>query len=178
MPLGHSTSQEMYEPVKKWLLRFLSSRFKGSQIRIYNSPSMKLHNLIRNEDLYNGLSPDWPTWEIQVDIIGIIHNRNLTRIAFVDYEDRMLTFNNLAQSVSKARIAKPTYAFLISPQGPNSSLTQLLKTHQRLDVLEYTQDKNAMPRSLIIARWDGNANTIAMDSVITSSFQKVALTKF
>jgi hypothetical protein len=55
---------------------------------------------------------------------------------------------------------------------------QLLKTHQRTDVLAYTQEEDKFPRSLIVARWDANANTIAYDSLITSDSQKVQLGKF
>jgi hypothetical protein len=178
MTSAYRTEREMYGPVQGWLNRFLTSRFKHSQIRVYDTSNTKLSTLIDRYDLSSGLSPDWPTWEIQIDIVGFVHELKATHLAFVECKNTSLSLDHLAQLLGYSRVARPTHAFLISPQGPNSSLTQLLKTHQRLDVLEYTQDKNALPRSLIIARWDSNANTIAMDSVITSSIQKVELTKF
>lgn len=174
----YRTEREMYSPVQKWLSRFLTTRFKDSTVRVFDASTTKLAALIERQALQQGLSPDWPTWEIQIDVVGFVHQPSVTHLAFVECKNIPLTLDHLAQLLGYARIARPGYAFLISPQGPKRSLLQLLKTHQRLDVLEFAHDKGKLARAIVVARWDTRADSIALDSVISTGAQKTELSKF
>ncbi len=173
----YQTEHEMYDPVKRWLHHFLSVRFKSAQIRTYDASRKKLSQLIEDEGIYNGLPPDWPTWAIQVDVVGFVSTPKAAHLALVECKNTFLSLDHLAQLLGYARIAWPRYAFLVSPQGFIGPLIQLLKTHQRLDVLEYTHEPDRAARALVLARWDANANTIDFPSLITTDSQKVELNK-
>ena len=168
----------MNRPVAHWLYRFLSDRFKNAQIETYDSSSMCLSRLIADRNLHEGLSPDWPTWNIRIGVIGFIRFPHITHFALVDYKNTALTFDHMARSVACARIARPHFAFLIAPQGANRSLSQLLTVYRRLDVLEYFAEEGRLSRALIVAHWDAHGGTIALDSVVTTDAQKVELGKF
>jgi len=179
MSFAYSSEREMYQPVGEWLQQFLSNRNKNGQIRVFDASRVKLASLIQNQVLYDGLSPDWPTWDIQIDVVGFVHTANSTVMAFVECKNVPLNLDHLAQLLGYARIARPGYAFLISPQGPNSSLTQLLKVHQRLDVLEFAYYfayyKDRMPGAIVVAKWSAQARNIAYESIITTDKQKIDL---
>ncbi len=171
----YRTEREMYDPVKKWLHRFLGDRFKSAQVQTYDASRKKLSQLIEDEGIYNGLPPDWTTWEIQVDVVGFAFTPKVSYLALVECKNEFLSLEHLAQLLGYARIARPRYAFLISPQGFIGPLVQLLKTYQRLDVLEYTHEPDRASRALVLARWDANAIDFA--SIITTDSQKVELNK-
>jgi hypothetical protein len=168
----------MYEPVQKWLQHFLNARFKQSDIRVYDTSLTKLASLIDNHGLQAGLPADWPTWDIQIDVVGFVRTPTATHLAFVECKNTALALDHVAQLLGYARVAKPQYAFLLSPQGAKRPLAQLLKTHQRLDVLEFTCNEHQLAQSLAIARWDANAESIAFDTLITTDTQKVELSRF
>jgi len=172
---AYRAERDMYEPVCVWLNHFLTERFKNARIQVFDASTTRLSALIENHRLHEGLAPDWPTWEIQIDVVGFVHTSTATHIAFVECKNVPLTLDHLAQLLGYARIARPQFAFLISPQGANISLVQLLQTHRRLDVLEYSHYPNKSPRSIVVARWNTAANTIAYEQLITTDSQKVEL---
>jgi ribosomal protein S27E len=168
----------MFEPVARWLHRFLSDRFKNAQIETYVPSSMCLSRLIADGSLHKGLSSDWPTWNIRIGVVGFIRFPHTTHLALVDCRNTALTFDHMARAVACARIARPHFAFLIAPQGANRSLSQLLTVYRRLDVLEYFAEQGRLSRALIVARWDTHGGAIALGSVVTTDAQKVELAKF
>lgn len=177
MTSPYQHEREMYEPVRKWLDRFLRDRFKDAQIRVYDGPPTKLLNILRRSGPEKTLPSDWPTWDIQVDVVGFIQMPDVTHLALVECKNTALTIAHLAQLLGYARIARPRFAFLIAPQGMTGALTQLLRIYHRFDVLEYIQQDKS-PRALILARWDANSRSIDRTSVITTDFQKVQLDRY
>lgn len=133
----------MYQPVARWMARFLRARYRSAEVAVIDASTQKLASVIENSQLQGrlslqqGLPLDWPTWELQVDVVGFVRVANLTQLAFAECKNVPLTLDHLAQLLGYARIARPQYAFLLSPQGAKLSLVQLLRTHQRLDVLEF-----------------------------------------
>ncbi|RMF78937.1 MAG: hypothetical protein D6737_13100 [Chloroflexi bacterium] len=174
----YKTEREMYEPVRMWLHQFLQVRFKSATVRTYDTSKTRLSDLIERERLYEGLSSDWSTWEIKTDIVGFVHDESTTHLTLIECKNMALTLEHLAQLLGYARVAKPTYAFLISPQGPKRPLIQLLKTYNRLDVLSYTDTSDTLARSIVIAQWHPQSNSIVVDNLITSDLMKIELGKF
>lgn len=182
----YATERDMYQPVARWMARFLRARHRSAEVAVMDISTQKLASVIENahlqglSSLQQGLPLDWPTWEIQVDVVGFVQTRNLTQLAFAECKNVPLTLDHLAQLLGYARIARPQYAFLLSPQGVKRSLVQLLKTHQRLDVLEFATSgqPDQKPRSIVVAGWNASAETIAVESIITSDLQKVELGRY
>lgn len=174
----YRVEREMYEPVRQWLRRFLRNRFKGARVDVYDSSQVSLARLIEDKELHEGLPADWPTWDIQVDVTGFAQSPNSTHLTLVECKLKPLALDDLAQLLGYARIARPHFAFLISPRGLKAPLSQLLTVYQRLDVLEYAAETDRMPRALLLARWDAPAGTIAFESLVTTDAQKVEWGRF
>jgi len=150
----YKQEREMYPDVCTWFKTFLSSRFKNSSINVYDLSKISLSKFLATHES-NDLPGEWVTWDIKVDIVGIIQQPNHpTSLAFVECKIIPLTLAHLSQLLGYSRITLPVFSFLISPLGMSSSLISLLKEYQRLDVLEYYWEKGRTARRVIVAKWD------------------------
>lgn len=113
------------------------------------------------------LPPEWPSWNIQVDVVGFVVLPHSTDIAFVECKNTAITLDHLSQLLGYSRIARPLFSFLVAPQGASDSLRSLLLTFNRIDVLEYHWEPGTLSRSVVIARWDESANTIDRNTLMT-----------
>ena len=74
---------ELYEPMRKWLHRYLEEKYKGWNVITIDSHSRTL-------DLYleeNGVIDSYPETvglDIQIDVLGILKKNNKTKIAFIE----------------------------------------------------------------------------------------------
>jgi hypothetical protein len=164
--MKYKNETEMYPDVCRWLKVFLESRFRQADIEVHTLATTSLSRFLRTHHIRD-FPPEWVTWDIKVDVVGIIRRRNqLTALAFVECKNRRLTLSHLSQLLGYSRIALPIYSFLISPMGLSSTLISLLKEYQRLDVLEYHRERGKMPRRIVVAQWDGVACNLNSQTII------------
>jgi hypothetical protein len=57
-------------------------------------------------------------------------------------------------------------AFLVSPAGISGSLTSLLLTYNRWDILVYDRPKGKIPRSIALGTWDPDAEYLDNNAII------------
>jgi hypothetical protein len=159
--------RDMYPLVCTWLKGFLRSRYRKADIRVFDASRKTLCRLIQEHNLMQNLKPEWPSWTIQVDIVGFVRTPQATELAFVECKNTPITLDHLSQLLGYSRVACPSFSFLIAPQGTSDSLRSLLLTFNRIDVLEYDWEPGTFSRSIIVARWDETANAIDRNSIIT-----------
>ena len=140
--------KELYPAISKWLYQFLSDRYGRSQICVFDSSRTKLSRLLFKYHLTRHF-PHYNTFDIQVDITGIVEKKSTTLLAFVECKLNDITLRDVGQIWGYSKVASPEYSFLISPTGPSESLLYLLKTFGRYDLLEYQKNKRT-----IIGNWD------------------------
>jgi hypothetical protein len=110
---------------------------------------------------YTKFFPEYATYKIRVDLLGIILEKDKCRLVFVEVKDTPLSLINLSQLLGYCKILRPEFAYLVSPKGLSKPLSQLLIHFNRLDILEF--DKNKFVR---VAKWNAVRNAIEIDSII------------
>ena len=150
---NYANERAMYPDVCVWLGNLLKARYPKSHIHVADTSRVTLTNYLEQENLAD-LFPDYQTYEINVDVIGIVL-RKKPLLGLVECKITSLTLRDLSQLLGYSRVAQPIFALLTSPNGMSKALSLLLKIHRRYDVLEY-----ANGLKLKIGTWDKIRKTI------------------
>ncbi|MCC7355454.1 MAG: hypothetical protein IT330_17065 [Anaerolineae bacterium] len=171
--MTYRQESDMYPFVCQWLTGFLSDRHRHATIRVFDSSRKSLSRLIQETGLITNLPPEWPSWDIHVDVVGFALTEKATGLAFVECKNVGITLGHVSQLMGYSRVALPQYSFIVSPQGASDSLRSLLLTFGRLDVLHYQSQAGRLPRSIVVARWDETANCIDVGSLVTNDVNRL-----
>ena len=154
---------EMYPDIIKWLTTDLKQRFgkKAKKIQVLDTHDSDLSNFIMQLS-YQKFFPEFTTFQIRQDITGFIEYEDKVELVFVECKNTTLSLINLSQLIGYSSIALPIYAILLSPQGMGTTLSKLLQTYNRKDVLEFKPN-----RKIQVIKWDLNKQDIDfMKSVV------------
>jgi len=162
------TEKEMYGVVCGWLTEFLKQKHRRAEIRVFDSSQTSLARLISDKGLSANLPPEWLSWDIYVDVVGFIITPKATSLAFVECKKTSLTLGHLSQLIGYSRVVLPLHSFLVSPRGASASLVSLLKTHRRIDVLEYQWFKDGTSRAITVAKWAEPTKRIDLGTTIST----------
>lgn len=142
MPTRHYKNEhEIYEPVRRWLSSYLTGRHKKADIQVYDVSRVSLATFIDRQGWQTLFPSEWRTWDIHVDVAGFIVAPDRAELSLVECKLRPITLGDLSQLLGYSRVAKPLLSFLVSPAGVSGSLTSLLMTYNRWDILVYDQPK-------------------------------------
>ncbi|HEX2915518.1 MAG TPA: hypothetical protein VH186_32460 [Chloroflexia bacterium] len=166
MPIPPSSEKALYAPMALWLKKYLESRYRGSRIEVFDTSQKSLSYFISANNFGSYLPPEWNSWDIHVDITGFILNGNTAELAFIEAKVGELSLSELSQLLGYSRVAHPLHSFLLSPKGCSGSLTSLLVSYNRKDVLIYQERKGFTNRTISIATWDTSTNSINHASLI------------
>jgi hypothetical protein len=145
---NYKNEREMYSEVARWFQGLLSSRNPRAEINVFDTSQVSLWQFLQRHAFHH-LFPDYLSYEIQVDVTGIIKSSHKASLAFVECKLAPITLRDVSQLLGYSRVAKPSVSVILSPRGYSASISYLLETYERIDVLEY--DKNKRIR---IATWD------------------------
>jgi len=152
--------KDLYPELSIWLSRFLSDRHRKAQVRVLDTSKTKLSKVIFEENLVEYF-PHYNTFDIQVDVIGIVQTNKRVLLAIIECKLNSITLRDIGQIWGYSKVANPEYSFIISPSGPSESLYTLLKTFGRYDLLEYRPNKRT-----IIANWDRDKKDLDYSSIL------------
>jgi len=139
---------EMYPEVVAWLKTRLKKRFLKSQICVADTSRVHLWRFIEDNH-YEQYFSDYITYEIQVDVTGVVIGRRTAKLVFVECKLAPITLKDVSQLLGYSRVAVPHTSLIISPSGISRSIDHLLNIYHRYDVLGYAE------KSFIsIGRWD------------------------
>jgi len=155
----YRNERAMYPEVCVWLQDLLKSHFPKSVVAVADTSRITLGDFLEREG-WSELFPDYQTYEINVDVTGIVKRKNPC-LAFVECKLTMLTLRDLSQLLGYSKVANPVYSILISPAGMSKALTLLLKVYRRYDVLEYAGDARQK-----IGIWDTIRKTVDPATII------------
>ena len=154
---------EMYPDVIEWLKKNLEQKFgkKAKKIIVLDTHDSDLLNFIMQLN-YQKFFPEFSTYKIRQDITGFIEYENKVELVFVECKNTSLSLIHLSQLIGYSCIALPIYSILLSPQGMGQTLNKLLKSYNRLDILEFR------PKRMIqVIKWDKTKQDIDyMNSLI------------
>lgn len=140
---------DLYEPVRLWLERILSQRFKRMDVRVIDSHNVKLSKLIAKLGIQK-LFPQFNAWDVKIDVTGVVFDDKTAHLALIECKVDQLTLMDVAQLLGYSIIVKPILSILVSPSPPTDPLITLLKDYGRLDILKYGPSN----RYIRIAKWD------------------------
>jgi hypothetical protein len=158
--------QELYQPVAQWLKGFLNRRYKRARnIIVEDTSRSTVAAFLSKHDLLKW-QPEGKTFDIKVDVTGAVSLltslQPCVQLAIAEVKIGTINLRSFSQVLGYAKVIRPAYAFIISPQGWTSSLQQLIRDFNRRDVLEYVKD-----RHIIIAKWDLSSASIRPGDVLT-----------
>ncbi|MEW5795877.1 MAG: hypothetical protein AB1772_05905 [Candidatus Zixiibacteriota bacterium] len=165
--MKYSREDQMYPHVSGWLEAFLKDRHRHAEIRVIDASRKSLSRLITDYGFQDRVPAEWVSWDIQVDVVGFVLQKQQMLMAFVECKVGFLTLRDLSQLLGYSRVALPRYSFLVSPEGPSDFLTSLLRTYNRSDVLRYNFPIGQTPWSIAVGRWIGQAKNLDWSSVIS-----------
>lgn len=150
----------MYGPVRDWWERFLKERHKRSQVSVYDTSRIVLYRFIQDHQL-EALFSDYLTYEVEVDITGVIVARDKAKLALVECKLTPITLRDVGQMLGHSEVTRPLYSLIISPRGLSDSLVRLLKNFQRFDVLDYGDGQR-----IRLATWSPQRQEILAESLL------------
>jgi len=159
----YSNEIEMYPDVIEWLKKNLEQKFgkKAKKIIVLDTHDSDLLNFIMQLN-YQKFFPEFSTYKIRQDITGFIEYEDNVELVFVECKNTSLSLIHLSQLIGYSCIALPIYSILLSPQGMGQTLTKLLKSYNRLDILEFR-----LKRMIQIIKWDKTKQDVDyMNSVV------------
>jgi hypothetical protein len=163
------SERDMYAPVAAWLERFLKDRHRRAEVRTLDASRKSLSRIINDFSLQEKMPAEWPSWDIQVDIVGFAVEAKRAFLTLVECKAGFLNLRDLSQLLGYCVISKPDHAFLLSPTGAAPSLQSLLLTFNRLDVLRYVHEPSREARAITIGRWLESGKTLDWSTVITAN---------
>lgn len=152
---------ELYEGVQAWLDQFLRGRYRGKNVRVFDSHKVELSRLIADQGL-QPLFPEFNAWDVKVDVTGLVSDGKAARIALVECKIKQLTLRDVGQLLGYSIVVRPILSILTSPCRPSDPLRTLLKDYGRLDVLQYGPEK----RHIRLAEWNLARREIVLGSII------------
>lgn len=160
MSKDYNKESDLYPSVIKWFKTLLQEKHKRSIVHVYDTSQVSLWKFLRDNGYYKYFK-DYLTFEIRVDITGIVLRKRSATISFVECKLKPITLKDISQLLGYSRVAIPSHSIIISPRGISSSVSYLLKSFSRYDVLKYDKDKK-----IRIAEWDSSKNEIDISSIL------------
>ena len=150
----------LYPKILIWLQSYLKDKYPKAEIKTFDVHSVDLSDFIQRHN-YMKYFPDYSTYKMKVDLIGIITYKEKCSLVFVEVKDTQLSVRDVSQLLGYCKIVKPELAFLISPKGLARPLNTMLVHYNRIDILQFDNYKKVK-----VAKWNSIRNEIEFDSVI------------
>lgn len=152
--------KQLYEGVAEWLASHLQARNPRARVSAHDTHSIELSDFLRRERLHHYFENSEAN-EIQVDVTGIVQQRDLVRLAFVECKAGPITLRDVGQLLGYSLVARPEWSFLLSPEGLSDHLSNLLLAFGRQDILTYGKNKH-----IRIATWNRNRREMDASSLV------------
>lgn len=163
--MTYPNERTMYPDIAKWLRKLLQSKFADANIVVADTSRKILSRWLFEEGLHNYF-PDYQTYEIEVDVTGLIEKEDTAELFFVECKYKRISLRDISQLLGYSKVANPQISLLTSPAGISESMTKLLLMSRRTDILNYSPTQ-----SIIIGKWDGTRKEIDASSIIPRGTQ-------
>ena len=116
--------EKLYEPMRAWLEQYLRDKYKNAEIITVDSHSERLDRVLAKYDVVNEMANDV---DIQIDVLGIVKQRNAVKLFFIEAKKTRLTLRDLGQLWAYCKLVDPEEAFLLT-SSDLGSLNKLLNS--------------------------------------------------
>ena len=153
---------ELYEPMRQWLQIYLEDKYKRAEIITIDSHARTLDSFLKEY----GVLEQYPLTvglDIQVDVLGIVKQKNKSHLVFIEAKKTQLNLHDLGQLWAYCKLCDPIEAFLLSSYGLGS-LNKILNNLLRDDLLDFGDGRKI--KKMQVGRWDITTNSIDYNSLI------------
>jgi hypothetical protein len=158
--MSYRNEKQMYFEVRDWLFGFLKCRHRRHKIIVEITPQTKLYRWLEKKGLHIFFK-DYLTYDIKVDVLGLIHSETKANLAFVECKLNPISLMDVSQLLGYSRVALPKYSIIVSPEYISRPIAELLLKYSRFDVLSYGENNKVR-----IAKWDSTRKTISIESLL------------
>lgn len=151
---------DLYQPMCDWLEKYLKSKFKSGTILTIDAHADRLDRVLAKYNIVNHLATGV---DIQIDVLGIVINKNDYKLFFIEAKKTNLTLRDLGQLWAYCKLIDPEEAFLLT-SGTLGSLDKLLKNYSREDLLDFGNKKKI--KKMKVGLWDIKRNCPDMLTII------------
>lgn len=145
---------DLYQPMTIWLHQYLKDKYKNSEIFVEDTHSQRLDRVLYKYGIINDLAIGV---DIQIDVLGIVKNKNGYKLFFIEAKTTKLTLRDLGQLWAYCKLIDPEEAFLLTSENLGS-LNKILRTFGREDLLDFGNGKKI--KKMKVAVWDKIRNNI------------------
>lgn len=145
--------EELYEPMRLWLKKYLTDKYKGYEILVVDTHSERLDRALARHDIVKEMANGV---DIQIDVLGIARKKKEVKLFFIEAKKTKLTLRDLGQLWSYCKLVDPDEAFLLT-SSELGSLNKLLNSFKREDLLDFGDGKHI--KKMRVAIWNMKTNT-------------------
>jgi hypothetical protein len=150
----------MYPDVCAWFRKILQEKHQEKKIYLEDTSRKVLSRWLVEKKLQS-LFPDYQTYEIEVDITGIMERDNKAFLGMIECKLNQITLRDLSQLLGYSRVAQPLYSIILSPKGVSKSMHRLFNVSRRNDILNYSDT-----RHIVIGKWNEKRSEIDFSTII------------
>lgn len=92
--MSNVIEKQLYKPITNWLKTYLSSKYKKSNVLVWDSHSVLLSKLLQQTG-YHRYFPQFDTFEIKVDITALIKTADKAELCFVEVKTRPISLKDI-----------------------------------------------------------------------------------
>jgi uncharacterized membrane protein (UPF0136 family) len=147
---NHSSisEDELYEPVKNWLHKYLIENTKSKFVKTFNGANETMAKLLIREGLTDGIE-NALFFDIKIDIFAVIEIKKKRRLVIVECKKDTMGLVHLGQLIGYSQIINPWLSILLSPTGITSGLNNFIVNHKMDRLMRYGEDGK-----IIICTWE------------------------
>ncbi|MDR3306499.1 MAG: hypothetical protein LBS61_02325 [Endomicrobium sp.] len=154
------SEKSLYEPIRKWLQKYLEDHYKSSEVVVINSHSQRLDKVLLQNDIQCDVAVGI---DIQIDVLGIVKKAGRYKLFFVEAKAARLTLRDLGQLWAYVKLINPEEAFLITSEN-FGGLDKILKVFKREDMLDFGDGRQI--KKIQVLLWDLKNNLPDLSSKI------------
>lgn len=150
----------MYPDVCAWFKGILKDKFKDTEVCVEDTSRRVLSKWLV-ENGFHEFFPDYQTYEIEVDVTGIVKKSDEAHLGLIECKLGRITLRDLSQLLGYSKVALPLYSVILSPKGISRSMNLLFNVARRNDILYYSAD-----RHIFIVKWHEKRKEVDLSSII------------
>lgn len=148
------------DDVVRWLRTLLGRLFAGWSSEVFDTSKLTQADFLGGMRLYKAF-PMLETFEIRVDVTGIMRRKDRALLALVDCKTGPISLKDVGPLLAYSRVASPAFGLIVSPSGVSNALRSLLRNRKGMSLLEYGHRG-----ALKIAKWDLQQGRVDFRSVV------------
>ncbi len=155
--VNRAGKQRHVRQLRQWLAEHLRSRFPKAEVTCLEEGR---NSMLRDLVARHGLETNWPessTWSVTMDAVVLIRCASSVTLALAKLKSDRIRISHVGEMVASCEVIRPTFAFLLAPDGLSASLVTLLRRFGRWDILRYGE------QYIRVGTWDSaNAEPILL----------------